>query len=203
VAGGDRVRPIRDNPEAIEIASDQERRVLERERIAFQLIDRVVEALAPALVLPAEAPALPDVRPALAAGGLGRATLEAVPLALWVGVGRFWLVEKLAEVVEMGLRRGPLLQVRCLPFGDELLGRHGSTPAPLRQMTTPQIRLLARWLLAPAGKFTLPPCAYLASCVISNAHGATHARVYDPLAHLATDGRCLSIVKGCRENGSR
>ena len=87
VAGGDRVGPVGDDPEAVEIADDQERRVLQRQRVALQLVERLVEVLAAALVLPAEAAALPDVRPALAAGGLGRALLEAVPLAFGVGVG--------------------------------------------------------------------------------------------------------------------
>ena len=131
VARRDRVGPVGDDPEAIEIAGDQKRRVLERERVALQLVDRVVEAPAAALVLSTEAAAPPDVRPALAAGRLGRAPLEAIPLAFGNGVGRLLLVEQLAEVVEVGLRRGPLLQLRCLPFLDELLGGHGSAPAPL------------------------------------------------------------------------
>ena len=124
----DRVGPVGDDPEPVEVAGDQQGRVLEGERIALQLIERPVEALAPALVFPAEAAALPDVRPAFAAGGLGGAALEAVPLALGVGVGRLGLVQQLAQVVEVRLRRRPLLEVGRLPFGDELLRRHRSAP---------------------------------------------------------------------------
>jgi hypothetical protein len=96
VAPGDRVGPVGDDPEPVEVGDNQERRVLERQGIALELVQRVVEALALALVLPAEAAALPDVGPAFPARGLGGPLLEAVPFAPGVGVGRLGLVQELA-----------------------------------------------------------------------------------------------------------
>jgi hypothetical protein len=142
VTGGDRVGPVGDNPEAVEIAGDQERRILERERVALQLIDGVVEAATAALVLPAEAAALPDIRPALAAGGLADAFLEAVRLALGVGVGRLRLVQKLAQVIEMGVRGGSLLQVRRLPLRDEIFRCHGGASGSSSHIAMLQSRRL-------------------------------------------------------------
>ena len=81
------VRPVVADAEPRHVGDDQQRRVLQRERVLPQLIERRVEIGAPALVLPGEAAALPYVGPAAEAGVLPRAALEAVPLARRVGLG--------------------------------------------------------------------------------------------------------------------
>jgi hypothetical protein len=68
-----------------------------------------------------------EVRPAFARR-LGGAALEAIPLALWVSVGRLRLVQQLAQVVEVRLRGSPLLEVGRLPFRDELIRGHEGVP---------------------------------------------------------------------------
>ena len=77
-----------------------------------------------ALVLPGEAAALPHVGPAVTAGVLSRAALEAVIVARRVGIGWRRLAEHPAKIVEMRLRCRALLQLRRLPLGDELARRH-------------------------------------------------------------------------------
>jgi hypothetical protein len=71
------------------------------------------------VVLPAEAPAHPDVGPAVAApAGLAGAALEAVV----VGVARLGDAEQFAKVVEPGLRAGALGEWVVLPEGDDSSG---------------------------------------------------------------------------------
>ena len=118
------VRPVGADPELRHVRDDQERRVLQGKRVLPQLVERRVEVRALALVLPCEAAALPHVGPAVTAGVLPRAALEAVPLACRVGVRRRRFAEHLAEVVEVRLRRRALLQLRRPPLGDELARRH-------------------------------------------------------------------------------
>ena len=69
----DAVRPVGADPEPHHVGDDQERRVLERERVLAELLEGRVQVGAPALVFPGEVVALPDVRPAVAARGLARA----------------------------------------------------------------------------------------------------------------------------------
>ena len=79
-----------------------------------------------ALVLPGEAVALPDVGPTLAAGVPAGAAFEAVAFAGGVGVGRRGLAEEPAEVDEVLLGGGALLELGGAPFGDELAGGDGA-----------------------------------------------------------------------------
>ena len=75
-----------------------------------------------ALVLPGEAVALPDVGPALAAGVPAGAAFEAVAVAGGIGLGRRGLAEEPAEVDEVLLGCGALLELGGAPFCDELAG---------------------------------------------------------------------------------
>ena len=84
------------------------------------------QVLPPAVVLPAETTALPDIGPALAAGRFGGTLFERVPLALRVGGGRRLLADQIAEIAEMRLRRGTLGQVGRPPSGNEIGSEHGS-----------------------------------------------------------------------------
>ena len=118
------VGPVGADAEPRHVGDDQQRRVLQRERILPQLVERRVEIGAAALVLPGEAAALPHVGPAVTAGVLPRAALEAIPLARRVGLGRRRFAEQTAQVDEVFLRRGAFLQLRRPPLGDELARRH-------------------------------------------------------------------------------
>ncbi|CAA9574814.1 MAG: hypothetical protein AVDCRST_MAG19-3203 [uncultured Thermomicrobiales bacterium] len=67
--------------EAVEVADDQQRRVLEGVAVELELAVGGGEVGVVPLVLPGEGAALPDVGPALAAGRLGGALLEGEALA--------------------------------------------------------------------------------------------------------------------------
>jgi hypothetical protein len=145
VGGRDRVCPIGDDPESVEIAGDQQRRVFKRQRVTLELIDSLIQASSAALVLLAEASAFPNVRPAFTAGRLGGAALKAIPLAFGVCVGRLRLVQQLAKIVEVGLRSGTLFQLSRLPFRDELLRCHDVAQMPQIHMES-RFRMLASTL---------------------------------------------------------
>ena len=121
----DAVGPVGADTEARHVRDDQQRRVLQRQRVLPELVEGRVEVRAPALVLPGEAVALPHVGPAIAAAVLARAALEAVALARGVRLGRRRLAQQPAEVDEVLLRRGALLELRRPPLGNERARRHG------------------------------------------------------------------------------
>ena len=64
--------------EAVEVADDQQRRVLEVLAVVQELLVGGLQVLVLALVLPGEVAALPDVGEAVPAAGLGDALLEGV-----------------------------------------------------------------------------------------------------------------------------
>jgi hypothetical protein len=105
----DRVRPIRVDAEAVEIADDKERRVLQREGVLLELREGGVQVFPLALVFPSEMAALPNVGPTLAPGRLSRAALEGEPIAGGVGIGWRWFAKHGAQVIEMRLRRRALV----------------------------------------------------------------------------------------------
>ena len=125
VRPADAVRPVGADPEPHHVGHDQQRRVLQRQRVLPELVERRVEVRALTLVLPGEVVALPDIGPAVAAGVLPRAPLEAVPLARRVRIGRRRLVQQMAQVDEVLLRCRALLQRRGPPLRDEGVGSHG------------------------------------------------------------------------------
>ena len=110
--------------EAVHVADDQQRRILQVLAVAKELVVGFLQVFVLAFVFPAEVAAHPHVGPAVAAFGLLNALLESVPLALGVGFGRLGLVEQFAEVEEVLLAGAPLREVHALPLGDELLRSH-------------------------------------------------------------------------------
>jgi len=82
------------------------------------------EVLAFALVLPAEVAAFPDVGPAVPTVGLADAALKGEGRALWIGLHRLRMVEKVAQVQKMLLAGAPLGEADPLPLGHELLRCH-------------------------------------------------------------------------------
>ena len=89
----DAVGPVGADAESRHVRDDQQRRVLECQRVLPQLIEGGVKVRLAPLVLPSEAVALPHVGPAIAAGIFARATFEAVVFAGRVGLGRCRLAE--------------------------------------------------------------------------------------------------------------
>ena len=86
-----------------------------------QLVEGGVEVFVLALVLPGEAVAPPDVGPAAAAGVFARAAFEAVALPARVVFGGCRFFQEPAEVDEVLLRGGALVQLRGPPLSDKLL----------------------------------------------------------------------------------
>ena len=148
----DAVGPVGVDAEPQHVRDDQQRRVLQRQRVLPELSEGGVQIGALALVLPSEVMALPDVGPAVAAGLLARAALEAVTLAGRVGFGGGGFVQQPAQVNEVFLRRRALLQLRRAPLRDELVRSHAVTHLadPLSSTTvaenamTPLQRMCAR-----------------------------------------------------------
>ncbi|MFP4062836.1 MAG: hypothetical protein ACLFS2_08595 [Halochromatium sp.] len=106
------------------IGDDQQWRIFERRRIELELLEGGEQVLAGAFVFPGEATAPPDIGPAIAAAGLAGAFLEAEPIAVWVSLGGGRLVEQVAEIEEMLLRRGAFLERDVGPFADEGVRGH-------------------------------------------------------------------------------
>ena len=127
----DAVGPVGADAEARHVGDDQHRRVLQRERVLPELVERGVEVGVLALVLPGEAVPLPHVSPAVAAGVLARAALEAIVVAGRIGFGRRRLAQQPAQVDEVLLGRRALLQLRRAPLGDELARSH-DVAVPMR-----------------------------------------------------------------------
>ena len=136
VGQADAVGPVGADSEPRHVRDDEQRRVLECQRVLPQLIECGVKVRPAPLVLPREAVALPHVGPAVAAGVLACPALEAVVLAGRVDLGRCRLSKQPAQIDEVFLRRRALLQLRCSPLGDELTWCHGSNnddfPPPAR-----------------------------------------------------------------------
>ena len=87
------VGPVGMNSKPIHIAHDQQRWVLQRERVLLKLGEGSVEVFPLALVLPAEMIPLPCVRPTFTPGGLGCATFECVPFPRRIDVRRCRFVQ--------------------------------------------------------------------------------------------------------------
>ena len=80
--------PVRVNPEVPHVRHDQQRRVLQRQRVLPQLLKRRVQVLPLRLVLPGEMPSLPNIRPPVAPTVLRRPPLKAILVALRISLHR-------------------------------------------------------------------------------------------------------------------
>ena len=122
------------NLDAQAVADHQQRRVFQRQRVHHQLAQRAFQALARGFVLPRKVALEPDVGKAIgapAATGLRQAALEAVAL----GVARFFHAKNAAQVDEVSLRAGTLVQARRrparAPLGNEIARLHRRVSAPV------------------------------------------------------------------------
>ena len=145
VRQADAVGPVGADAEPRHVRDDEDRRVLQGQRVLPQLVEGRVEVGVLPLVLPGEAMPLPHVGPAVAAAVLARSALEAVVLAGGVGLGRGQLAEEPAEVDEVLLRRRAFLQFRRPPLGDELDRCHvlpGAAPRAAADVATLMDRII-------------------------------------------------------------
>jgi hypothetical protein len=97
--------------------------VSKSEGVLLKLSKGGTEVLPFTLVLPPEVAAPPNVGPAFTAGRFGRTPLEAIKFPVRIGFGGVGSSRR-AEVNEMLLGGGPLLQVDCPPFADKFIGSH-------------------------------------------------------------------------------
>ncbi|MGA2620267.1 MAG: hypothetical protein ABSF26_21830, partial [Thermoguttaceae bacterium] len=93
--------------EAVHIADDQERRILQGLAIQKKLAVGLVQVLVPALVLPSEEVALPNVGPTLRPVGLAAAAFELDFCKLSNGVGKMGVLGSNVDVSAGRRRAGP------------------------------------------------------------------------------------------------
>jgi hypothetical protein len=105
--------------DALDVADDQERRVLEVLAAVEQLLVGGLEVGVLALVLPGEDAALPDVGGAVPSPALGDALLERVVVTGGIGLVRRGLAEHPTQVDEVRLRRRLLRCGHAAPLLDE------------------------------------------------------------------------------------
>ena len=129
IGSTDAVRPVGADAEPPQVGDDQQRRVLQRQRILPELRERRIKVGALAFVLPGEAVALPDVGPAVAARVFANATFKAIRRARRIGLSRRRLVQEPTEVEEVLMRRRPLFQRGIAPLGDKGVRRHAEVLA--------------------------------------------------------------------------
>ena len=161
-------------PEPHHVGDDQQRRVLQRQRVLTELVEGRVEVRALPLVLPGEVMALPDVGPAGTAGVLPHALLEAVRLARRIHLGRRRLAQQTAQVVEVLLRCRALLQRRGPPLRDEGVRCHGVC-ASTTSLSCFAIRALTTCLAGILGVRCSPTARSGSSLLLPQQVGRRHA----------------------------
>lgn len=87
--------------DAVHVADDQERGILQRLAVEQELVEGRIQVLPLPLVLPAEELSLPHVGLPAAAATLVGAALEGEPLASRIGLGGLRVFQHFAEVEEM------------------------------------------------------------------------------------------------------
>ncbi len=106
----------------------QQRRIFQCQHVTLYLIQCFAQIAVRAFVFHREKPALPHVRPAVAAAGLGRAFFKTKGVADSVLRGGSRMAGQRAQVVEVLLIESALGELAALPLGDELLRRHAAIP---------------------------------------------------------------------------
>src|SRR5262249_14473509 len=112
------------NLESLTIASNQERRMFECDRILLKLGIGGCQVLFGAFVLPAEGSALPYVSPSIAAGRFGGAFFKAIAFGIRSGVVRCIFIEEMAKVDEVSMRCLSLGERIIAPFSNEFVRGH-------------------------------------------------------------------------------
>ena len=83
-----RVSELGVNLHRVQIANDQQRRILQRRRVLAKLTKRLNQTLTFTLVLPTKMAAFPHISPTIAATRLFRPLLEAIPFSMRILLGR-------------------------------------------------------------------------------------------------------------------
>jgi len=112
------------NLELVEIANDEQRRIVERLAVLEQLLIGGPQVLVLALVFPTEFLIEPDIGAALAIVRRINAFLEREPFSGRINISRLGMIEQLAQIEEMLLEGAAFRKVGGLQFGDELVRRH-------------------------------------------------------------------------------
>ncbi|MBI2929680.1 MAG: hypothetical protein HYY24_28805 [Verrucomicrobia bacterium] len=126
VGPGGRVVEVGVDADDVQVAHDQQRRVVEVGAVFEKLVISGPEVFVPAFVFPAKEVLFPNVGPTVAAAVLGRASLKGEPLSFRIGRLRLGVADEFAEVEKMRLRGGALRQVNLAPLGNKICGGHGS-----------------------------------------------------------------------------
>ena len=120
-----RAGKIRVDLDEVGVADDEERRIFQRGAVAEDLVVGFGQIRVAAFVFEREKPALPDIRPPVAAPVLFRPALETKRAARRVGLRRLRMPRQLAEIEEMLLVGRPLGERNPRPFFDEVGWRNG------------------------------------------------------------------------------
>ena len=131
VGDGDGAGEVGADDNAVHVTDHEQRRVADRVFVEEQLIEGGSQVFVLALVFGFEEALLPDIGEAVAATVLGGAFLETERRAGWIGLGRRGMADEAAQVYEMLLGGGALLEVRLFPLGYELGHIHGGDPLGL------------------------------------------------------------------------
>jgi hypothetical protein len=90
---------------AVHVGDDKKRRILQGILVEQELIESSVQVLSLALVLPTEESPFPDIGPTVAATMFRGSLLEGELCAGRVDRRRLWMVEDLAKIQKVLLRR--------------------------------------------------------------------------------------------------
>lgn len=124
-----RVGEVRVDHQAVGVAHGQQGRVLQILAVTEQLFVGGTQVLALAFVFDGEEALLPDIGEAIGPIQLLGESFEAERLARRIHLGRCRVTHKVAEVKEVLLAGGALLQFRPSPFGGKRFGSHASSLA--------------------------------------------------------------------------
>jgi hypothetical protein len=119
-----RVGEVGVDADAVHVGHDQQWGVFQRDAVLQELRERGFQVFATAFVFPREMALAPDVCPAVAATRLAGALFEGEPLPRGISRNRINHAEQFAQVIEMALGGGPLLEFNVAPFRQKLVGAH-------------------------------------------------------------------------------
>jgi len=124
---GWRIREVRVDLKAVEVAHHEERWVVQGFAVLQELLVRGLQVLPLALVFPGEMAAFPDVRESVSTSRLAGALLESIGIACRVAVVRRGDADHAAEIDEVLLGGSPLGRCTARPLCSELCWSQGAT----------------------------------------------------------------------------
>ena len=112
------------NLNRLHVGNDQQRRVIQRQRVLLQLAKSGIQVFMLALVLPGKAILFPHIGPAIAAAGFLCALLESEPFAMRISHRRLSDAQQITELIEVRMCAAAFFQRTFPPSGDKLFRRH-------------------------------------------------------------------------------